>query len=215
MELKFAEIFMALSLFFSVLVVSASRLFAIVKAYALQSLCIAVATFLVASIEGVPHMYISALLMLVVKAILIPYFLIIIIRRLRIKRQVEARIDIFASTIFCSVIVIFSYFICQNLGFSHESLGFNVMPLSLSIVLIGIFIMLSRRKAITQLIGALTMENGVFMAAIASTHGMPVFVELGIFLDILFAVLIAGIFTYHMSDVIEDIDVSKLTKFKE
>jgi len=64
-------------------------------------------------------------------------------------------------------------------------------------------------------LGLLTLENGIFMAAIASTHGMPVFVELGIFMDILIAAIIAGIFTYRMSETIKDIDIENLKSFKE
>lgn len=215
MELKLAEFFIALSVFLSITIVASNRLFLGIKAYALQSLSIAVATVLIASIEGVSHLYISAFLMLVIKVIIIPYFLFYITNKLKIKRKVETNVNIFDSVIFCSLIVIFSYFLVSKLKITSSLHGFNVVSLSISVIIIGLFIMVTRRKAITQVLGLLTLENGIFMAAISSTQGMPVFVELGIFMDVLIAVVIAGIFIYHMSETVEDIDVENLKNFRE
>jgi len=215
MELKFAEFFIALSVFFSITIVASNRLFLGIRSYAFQSMSIAIATALIALIEGISHLYISAFLMLVIKVIIIPYLLFYITRKLHIRRKVETNVNIFDSIIFCSLVIIFSYFLVLKINIPLKQLGFNIIPLSISVVIIGLFIMITRRKAISQVLGLLTLENGIFMAAIASTHGMPVFVELGIFMDILIAAIIAGIFTYRMSETIKDIDIENLKSFKE
>jgi hydrogenase-4 component E len=215
MEVKLAEFFIALSVFFSITIVASNRLFLGIKSYAMQSLSIAVATALIASIEGIPHLYISAVLMFVIKVCLIPFLLFYIAKKLTIGRKVETNVSIFDSVIFCALVVVFSYFLVSKFNISSKVLGFNVIPLSISVVIVGLFIMITRRKAITQILGFLTLENGIFMAEIASTHGMPVFVELGIFMDVLIGVIIAGIFTYRMSETFEDIDTGKLSNFKE
>jgi hydrogenase-4 component E len=215
MEVKLAEFFIALSVFFSITIVASNRLFLGIKSYAMQSLSIAVATALIASIEGISHLYISAVLMFVIKVCLIPFLLFYITKKLNVRRKIETNVSIFDSVIFCALVVVFSYFLVSKFNISSKVLGFNVIPLSISVVIVGLFIMITRRKAITQILGFLTLENGIFMAEIASTHGMPVFVELGIFMDVLIGAIIAGIFTYRMSETFEDIDTGKLSNFKE
>ncbi len=215
MEVKLAEFFIALAVFFSITIVASNRLFLGIKSYALQSLSIAAATTLIASIENISHLFVSALLMLIVKACIIPLLLFYVTKKLNIQRKIETNVTIFDSVIFCALIVVFSYFLVAKFNLSSRVLGFNVIPLSISVIIIGLFIMVTRRKAITQILGFLTLENGIFMAEIASTHGMPVFVELGIFMDVLIGVIIAGIFVYRMSETFNDIDTEKLTSFKE
>jgi len=86
---------------------------------------------------------------------------------------------------------------------------------ALAIVLIGLFTMIARQKAVTQLVGFLVLENGLFLGATAATHGMPLIVELGVFFDVLIATLIAGIYTNRLQDAFDSIDTSHLTVLKE
>jgi hydrogenase-4 component E len=90
----------------------------------------------------------------------------------------------------------------------------KVLPVSISIMLIGLFIMTSRRKAITQIIGLLTMENGVFLSGLSITSGMPMIVELGIFFDILVAALILGVFVFRINRTFETIDIDTLRRLR-
>ena len=94
---------------------------------------------------------------------------------------------------------------CQN----------TVTAIALAIIMIGFFTMIARKKAVTQMVGFLVMENGVFLGATAAAYGMPLIVELGVFFDVLVAGLIAGIYTHRLQDAFDSVDTSELTVLKE
>jgi hydrogenase-4 component E len=90
----------------------------------------------------------------------------------------------------------------------------RVLPASIAMIMIGLFIMIARKKALTQLIGLLTMENGLFLAGLAITYGMPMIVEIGIFFDILMAALILGVFMYRINRTFESISMDTLRSLR-
>ena len=94
------------------------------------------------------------------------------------------------------------------------SLGHNTLAVAISVFLIGFFMMLNRRKALTQVLALLSLENGVFLAAICLTYGMPLIVELGVFFDVLVAVLVLGILVYRIRESFDSMDVSKLRRLR-
>ena len=95
-----------------------------------------------------------------------------------------------------------------------NSLGHNTLAVAISVFLIGFFMMLNRRKALTQVLALLTLENGVFLAAICLTYGMPLIVELGVFFDVLVAVMVLGILVFRIRETFESMDVSKLRRLR-
>ena len=96
-----------------------------------------------------------------------------------------------------------------------ERLGNNTLAVAITLVLTGFFLMINRRKAITQVLALLTVENGVMLAAVAlTTYGMPLVVELGIFFDVLVAVMILGILVYRIRETFASMDISKLSQLK-
>ena len=97
---------------------------------------------------------------------------------------------------------------------SPASLGHNTLAVAVSLFLIGFFMMISRRKAIMQVLALLSLENGLFLAAISLTYGMPLIVELGIFFDLLVAVMVLGILVYRIQETFDSMDVSKLSKLR-
>ena len=94
------------------------------------------------------------------------------------------------------------------------SLGHNTLAVAISVFLIGFFMMLNRRKALTQVLALLSLENGIFLAAICLTYGMPLIVELGVFFDVLVAVLVLGILVYRIRETFESMDVSKMRRLQ-
>jgi hydrogenase-4 component E len=94
------------------------------------------------------------------------------------------------------------------------SLGHNTLAVAISVFLIGFFMMINRRKALTQVLALLTLENGVFLAAICLTYGMPLIVELGVFFDVLVAVMVLGILVYRIRESFESMDVSKMRRLR-
>ena len=96
-----------------------------------------------------------------------------------------------------------------------ERLGNNTLSIAMTLVLTGFFLMFNRRKAITQVLALLTVENGVMLAAVAlTTYGMPLVVELGIFFDVVVAVMVLGILVYRIRESFDSMDTSKLNQLK-
>jgi len=196
-------------------IIAQRRLSACVDLFALQSVFLAVTAALVAFLTGAHHIYIAAGLTVVIKAIVLPRILKAVIERLNVKRELELNINIPSSLLVCGALVILAFYITQPI----ISLGFlltqDSLAIALSIVLIGFFIMIARRKAVTQVIGFLVIENGLFLGATAAAYGMPLIVELGVFFDILVAGLIIGVYSHRLQDTFDSVDTTKLTGLKE
>ena len=196
-------------------IIAQRRLSACVDLFALQSVFLAVTAALVAFLTGAHHIYIAAALTVIIKVIVLPRILKAVIERLNVKRELELNINIPSSLLICGVLVILAFYITQPI----ISLGFlltqDSLAIALAIVLIGFFIMIARKKAVTQVIGFLVIENGLFLGATAAAYGMPLIVELGVFFDILVAGLIIGVYTHRLQDTFDSVDTSKLTELKE
>ena len=196
-------------------IVAQRRLSACVDLFALQSVFLALTAMVVAYLTGMHHIYIAAVLTVVIKVLVIPRILKKVIERLNVTRELEMNINIPAGLLICGGLVIIAFFITQPIIPLGFLLTRDSLSIALSIVLIGFFIMIARKKAITQVVGFLVMENGLFLGATAAAYGMPLIVELGLFFDVLVASLIAGIYTHRIQDAFDSLDTSKLTVLKE
>jgi hydrogenase-4 component E len=196
-------------------IVAQRRLSACVDLFALQSVFLAVTAALVAFLTGIHHIYLAALLTVIIKVIVIPRILKKVIERLNVTRELVLNVNIPPSLLICGALVILAFYITQPI----ISLGFlltkDSLAIALAIVLIGFFTMIARKKAVTQVVGFLVMENGLFLGATAAAYGMPLIVELGVFFDVLVAGLIIGIFTHRLQDTFDSVDTSKLTELRE
>jgi hydrogenase-4 component E len=196
-------------------IVAQRRLSACVDLFALQSLFLAMTAALVAFFTGSRHIYIAAALTVVVKVIVIPRVLKRVIERLNVTRELVMKINVPASLLICGGLVMIAFFITQPIIPFGNLLTRDSLAIALAIVLIGFFTMISRQKAVTQLIAFLVMENGLFLGATAATYGMPLIVELGVFFDVLVAALIAGIYTNRLQDAFDSVDTAHLTGLRE
>jgi len=196
-------------------IIAQRRLSACVDLFALQSVFLAVTAALVAFLTGAHHIYIAAALTVVIKVIVLPRILKAVIERLNVTRELVLNINIPSSLLICGALVILAFYITQPI----ISLGFlltqDSLAIALAIVLIGFFMMIARKKAVTQVIGFLVIENGLFLGATAAAYGMPLIVELGVFFDILVAGLIIGVYAHRLQDTFDSVDTSKLTGLKE
>jgi len=196
-------------------IIAQRRLSACVDLFALQSVFLAVTAALVAFLTGAHHIYIAAALTVVIKVIILPRILKAVIERLNVTRELVLNVNIPSSLLICGALVILAFYITQPI----ISLGFlltqDSLAIALAIVLIGFFTMIARKKAVTQVIGFLVIENGLFLGATAAAYGMPLIVELGVFFDILVAGLIIGVYTHRLQDTFDSVDTSKLTGLKE
>jgi hydrogenase-4 component E len=152
---------------------------------------------------------IVAILTLAIKSMLIPYIFIYIIREIKVKREIALYVGISPSLIIGGILVVISYYLIRSISVITELSSF-ALSASMSLVSIGLFIMISRKKAIMQMLGILIMENGLFLGAISLTNGMPLLVELGIFFDVLIGVLIMGIIIFRINKTFETIDTDML-----
>jgi hydrogenase-4 component E len=205
----------ALLLLTSFAIVAQRRLSACVDLFALQSFFLGLTAACVAFFTGIHHIYIAAALTIVIKVVIIPRILKNVIERLNVTRELVMHINVPSGLLICGVLVILAFFITQPIIPLGFLLTRDSLAIALAIVLIGLFTMISRKKAVTQMIGFLMMENGLFLGATAATYGMPLIVELGVFFDVLVAGLILGIYTHRIQDAFDSVDTSRLTALKE
>jgi hydrogenase-4 component E len=196
-------------------IVAQRRLSACVDLFALQSLFLAATAALVAFLTGIHHIYIAAALTVVIKVIVIPRILKKVIERLNVSRELVMNVNIPTGLLICGALVIIAFFITQPIIPLGYLLTRDSLAIALAIVLIGFFTMIARKKAVTQMVGFLVMENGLFLGATAAAYGMPLIVELGVFFDVLVAGLIVGIYTHRLQDAFDSVDTSTLTVLKE
>ncbi len=191
------------------------RILSLVNLFAAQGVALALSTAIVAYATHQPHLYGSALLTILLKVALLPWLLHRLIRRLDVKWDVEGLINVPTTMLIGIVLVVFAF----NLAFPISQLASTVtrstIGIAIASVMLSFLMMITRRKAIPQVIGFLAMENGLFFAATSATYGMPMVVELGIALDILVAMLILGVFFFQIREQFDSLDLKHLERLKE
>ncbi|MBI5408600.1 MAG: hydrogenase [Nitrospirae bacterium] len=190
-----------------------SRLETCVKVYTLNSLLLSLLIAIVATIIGEAHLYAASIITMLGKGILIPLFLWKIVKQMKVTHEVEPYISNTLSLSISGILVAVVYASLKE-GIFVTGFAKNVFQISLAVILIGLFIMISRRKAITQIIGLLFMENGLFLAGFSLTFGMPMVIELGVLFDMLMGVIILGFFAVQIRKAFRSSDLDKLTVLK-
>ncbi len=185
-----------------------------IRLFALQSLMLAGIAVIIAFFHGAPHVYWVAGLTLAGKVFFLPWLLSRIVRRIQIHQEISPLLNSTASMLLCGAFTLLGYIVARPFT-SLERLGNNTLGIAITLLLTGFFLMFNRRKAITQVLALLTVENGVMLAAVAlTTYGMPLVVELGIFFDVMVAVMVLGILVYRIRESFASMDVSKLNQLK-
>ena len=211
---RFIMLFAALMLVLQLLLVVQRMLLTNIRLYALQSLMLTAIAAVVAYYYNATHVYIVAVLTFVGKVIFLPWLLTRIVRRIKIVEEIEPLLNAPASMLICGGLTLLGYLVARPFT-SLEKLGNNTLAIAIALLLTGFYLMLNRRKAITQVLALLTVENGVMLAAVAlTTYGMPLVVELGIFFDVMVAVMVLGILVYRIRESFASMDTSKLTQLK-
>jgi hydrogenase-4 component E len=205
----------ALILLSSFIMLAQVRVDSMINTFALQGLLLCFATILMAIISGKYHLLISAALTLFLKVFFIPGQLRLLIIRLNIHREVEVLGNSSLIMLFAAGLVLFSYYVALPIRALSLLSTRNTIAISLAVVLIGMLIVISRRKAVTQVVGFMSMENGLFFAAVVSTYGMPMVVELGVAFDVLVAAILFGVFFFHIRTEIGSLDIDRLNRLTE
>lgn len=195
-----------------------SRLATGVKFFALQSLLIAFLPLVAEATHGeIPglHGFLIAGGAIALKAALIPYILLRIIRTGEEIREVEPFIGFTASVFLGALLVVASFGFSTRLPLPFEPMSSLLVPVSLATVLIGLLILVSRLKAITQVLGFLVLENGIFIFGLLLIRETPLLVEMGILLDVFVGVFIMAIVVYHIRREFDHTDAHLLAVLKE
>jgi hydrogenase-4 component E len=187
---------------------------AYVSALAAQSIALAGVTAVVAHYGRRPDLYWVAGALLGLKGAAIPWLLRRMERRFRTERELEPYVNTATSLVLAGMLVLVGYVISRPLVALSRLPTRAGMPLAMGLVLVSLFILVSRKKAITQVIGFLMLENGLALLAVLGTYGVPLIVELGVFLDALLGFLVMQIFVYQIHETFESMDVERLSRLR-
>ena len=212
---SFIELVGAFVLVLAILQITSDRLYFSVRIYAFQSIFVALSILSIGIYSSSFDLYVSSVLTLVIKSFVIPLALFKTIKEMKIQREIKAYINITNSLLIISALIITSFIMTRYIDLGGEVISKQIFPISLSIMFIGAFIMVSRKKPITQLIGFLTLENGVMLVATSVTYGMPLVVEIGIFFDVIVGATMASLIIHHINETVDDIDETSVEKFEE
>ncbi|MBI5492606.1 MAG: formate hydrogenlyase [Deltaproteobacteria bacterium] len=191
------------------------RIYGLLHIFAWQGLFLSISTAIVGYTAGLHHLYISAILTLTLKVFALPYILYVLIHRLKIHKEVEDMVNIPTTMLIGIALVIFSYHLTAPIRELSTLVTRSTLAVALATVMLGLLMMITRKKAVTQIIGFLALENGLFFAATSATYGMPLVVELGVALDILIAAFIFGIFFFQIRTTFDSLDLKEMEKLKE
>ena len=213
--LQFINLLAAMLLLIAFAMLTQRRILSLIKLFALQGAVLALSTFIVAYSTGQHHLYYSAGLTLLLKVLLLPWLLHRLIRKLNVRWDVETLINIPTTMLVGIALVIFSFNLAAPISQLAEGITRGLIGIALASVLLSLLMMLTRRKAVSQVVAFLSLENGLFFAATSATQGMPLVVELGIALDVLVATFIFGIFFFQIRETFDSLDITHMEKLKD
>jgi hydrogenase-4 component E len=205
----------ALLLLLSFAMLSQRRIVTLVNLLAMQGALLGAATLLLAWRTGQHHLYVSALLTLSLKALFLPWLLHRLIRRLDVYWDSEPLLNITATMLVGLLIVIFAFGLAQPIAALASTATRSAIGIAVAVVLLAFLTMITRRKAMSQVVGFLSMENGLFFGAMSATYGMPMIIELGVALDVLVAMLVLGVFFFQIREQFDSLDLHHLEALKE
>jgi len=205
----------AILLLLTFAMITQRRILSLINLFTLQGAALVASTLVVAYVTGQSHLYLSAGLTFALKVVLIPILLHRVIDRLQIRRDVETLINIPTTMLIGILVVIFAFNLATPIARLSVSLARGTLGIALACVLLSFLMMITRTKAVPQVVGFLAMENGLFFAATSATYGMPMVVELGIALDVLIGVLILGVFMFQIREQFDSLDIRNLEKLKD
>ena len=215
LALQFINLLAALLLLLAFAMLAQRRILSLIHLYTMQGVVLVAATAAMGYVSHQPHLYVSAGLTLALKVFLIPWLLHRVIDRLNVRWDIETLINIPTTLIAGIVLVIFAFNLAQPIAELSASIARGTLGIALACVLLSLMMMITRSKAVPQVIGFLALENGLFFAATAATYGMPMVVELGIALDVLVGILILGVFLFQIRQQFDSLDIRHLEKLKD
>lgn len=203
-------------LLISILMSGCHRIETMIRLFVIQSLSLVLIMLIAGVINHNPNIFIISTFTLLSKCVLIPIILKFVLKQIQINREIETYISLPVSMLINCAVAVLIFETIPNIGIEKELhvLSSGLLATSISIILIGLFIMMTRKKAIVQIIGLYVMENGIFALTIDTIFEMPHIVEMGILLDLLIGALVMGVWVYRIKQSFETINVEELTSLK-
>ena len=194
-------------------VLGTTRLSTCIRALAVQGVLLGTLPLVLTSSLS-SHVVLLAAGTLLVKAVLLPWFLTWAIREAAVRREVEPLIGFITSLLLGAIALGLAFAISTRLPLpeSHEAL---LVPVSLATVIIGLIVLTTRRKALTQVVGYLMLENGIYLFGLTQAERVPFLLELGVLLDVFVGVFIMGIVVYHINREFDSLDSARLTELQD
>jgi hydrogenase-4 component E len=215
LDLQLLNACAALLLLLSFSMLAQRRTVNLVHLLALQGALLVVATLIVAWRTGEAHLYLSALLTLGLKVFGLPFLLHRLIRRMNVYWDTEPVINPSGTMLIGLLVVVFSFSLAQPISALASTATRSTLGIAIAVILLSFLAMITRRKAMSQVIAFLSMENGLFFGAMSATYGMPMVVELGVALDVLVAMLVLGVFFFQIREQFDSLDLYHLESLKE
>lgn len=212
---QFINLGAALLLLTSFAMLSQRRILSLVNLFAVQGAVLSVSTAIVAYTSEQHHLYYSAVLSVILKVVLLPWILHRLIRRLNVRWDTEPLINIPATMLVGIMLVVFAFALAQPVTQLATTIARSTLGVALAVVMLSFQMMITRTKAISQVVGFLAMENGLFFAATSATYGMPMVVELGVALDVLVGMVILGVFFFQIREQFDSLDLQHMEALKE
>ena len=197
----------------SFLLLYQDRVTAVLNVFALQAITLALSVAWQAYAQGAPHLIVTALVALVVKGFIIPAALHRIVRKLEIHREIEQVLGGGPTMLTGLGLVALSILLVQPVGGGTGIIVREDLAFALAVVLLGLLMMITRRNAVTQIVGFMSLENGLVLAA-TGAKGMPLVVEFSVAFSILIAFIVFGVFVFRIRERFDTVDVSALDRFR-
>ena len=195
------------------LLAAARRVSTAIILFALQSAIITAQVMATAYTEKSTEAWAVAAMVFALKVVAIPSALLWLVGRLKSPRAIQLSLSSAKAVFVAALMILLSYTVVQP--YAREShVAEDALASAVALILTGAFLMVSQRKAIMQIVGLLVLENGIFLAALTTTFGMPLVIEIGIFFDLLMGIFIMGVFAFRIRDTFEHLDVTKLRRLR-
>jgi hydrogenase-4 component E len=190
-----------------------NRLYSLLNVFALQAVVLAMSVAWQAYVQGAPHLYVTAAIAILFKAMVIPIALHRIIARLGIHREVEIVGSLGPTMILGMGLVALSMVVMLRVTADADPLGREDLAFALSVVMLGLLMMVTRRNAVSQVVGFMSLENGLILAA-TGAKGMPLVVEISVAFSVLVAFIVIGVFLFRIRERFDTVDVQALDRFQ-
>ncbi len=189
------------------------RMFALLNVFALQAFVLSLSVTWQAYVQDAPHLYVTAALALALKALLIPTALRRIVRQLDIHREVETAVGIGMTMLVGVGLVALSIVLMLKVTAGFDPLGRQDLAFALAVILLGLLIMVTRRNAVSQVVGFMSLENGLILAA-SGARGMPLVVEISIAFSVLIAFIVIGLFLFRIRERFDTVDLHTIHAYR-